>query len=1367
MAAVVVAAFVAFGQVWVVTSQDQVIDTVETFDKRSLQLRTVLHRDPLLRSALDALVGLYRDEERFDELIGLYQSHVEQYPSDAGAKTVLIQLLQKGNRDEVAELIASAVQLHADFAPLQYVLFEYLEQKGDERAVEALSRAIELEVNPARRSEWFEDLLERTGQEKARVFVERELMAVLEQEGLAKEELFSLTRLMQRYRFWELSLATLDKLESMALDAEAEVEESMLSATALSELGRLEEAGAELDGLIERLAVDHWRRREVMSMRFAVVATEEERAALLERLRVAHEANPMSEAATLDYAEMLIASERQSDASELLVESASILPESSLIETRAIELLKSINNDRGFEAFLEERLEVQPDRSDLRFELVKVKYSLEKDADAEQDFKAVIAGLSSEEASLKILELQRFLIGIDRAEAAAPYLEQYLRNHPERLDVAGELAELFLEKQDYDAVEILVGKLEPEKAALENVIDLAELLLGEELYEAARQVIEAKRPTSEDSFDLELLFVRTLGELGNAAGAANQITRSRERADTPERYARWLDASVEAHERLETVSRFLESEQNRFSFSEGDWPEDKLEKFILLCETGRERLSTDRITGAIREQLEKASVKPALKTRLRRFLVELLGNNPDAAQEIEVQLEALMGEDPDRSADYGLRMGLLHYQIQRVDLAQREIPRIEWGRIESPNLIREAVEALLAFKFLPEAAEALAALNRLEPEDLFGWTRRLSLLVAMSRESEFRDVVRTLRSGDAGVALSNETEALLTDHLIASYWRSVSRTISNSSEESIAEVLPLLGSLDREIKSPNSRAWVEWMRWNILSQLGMEKETMEAENRFDSIIRDHKLDQVSFPDGLSLEVANAKAQSFEGELHLTGTLGAEDLLNEPRLVWVFELPAERQILEFHRSGSKILVLDDHGMVYGLDPESGKLLWKTSNLEGRRPVAKGRPTWFNQSPLSRNPASLINHSAIRTGNSLLPYADRFVVLLDGRVRCFSEDDAQLIWEATLPFGAISGDNDDVFRGDLMDLEGNQLVVFRPASQAAACISLDSGKLIWVSSAETTGEANPLFVNAVSSGLAVEGGRVFLYGKQTAVHDLETGEIVWRFRRQALTSFPVQLKKDRGVELVASQFEGDLGDSLTVSRDLQHRLIGLDVLDPEQVMNSRLHIETSVSGSFVSPAVNWAAARGDEPEPAMAHLSGGYFWLARGNSLRRVSSTLPVGAVELPAKGVFLGQNDNHAWFLDEGNLIHVDYYRVESQSLEIGDLGPAVSIRAVFSDAQLLITGSLGFKLVNTKTGMVIQRGKWPSEILNYTDSRFAAEAEQRLIWQGRIARHGRQNVPYCRSVLDLIHDSHLFSAIDLRTLICVGPPSQSAPSDQP
>ncbi len=1347
-------------------------DPVEpSFDELSLKFRTALHYDPLLESALDSLVALYRDSDRVDELIGLYRSHIEQYSDDAGAKSALIRLLGQLNRSGVDELIASAVPLHPEYAPLQYLLFQFLQKKGDSRALESLSRAIDLETNASRRSQWLEELLQFSDQEDARVLGEAQLNRILIGENLSGEFLMSLARLMQRFQFWELSLEALGRAQKAGLGAEGELEIAVQTALAQAELGRREEGSRTLDELLMRMAPDHWRRREIMSMRIAVLASDEERNTMLENLEKAYQESPESETAILDYVDLLIASERLSDASKLLVRSAAAIPGSELIETRTVELLNSTNDNKGFEQFLKDRLEVSPDRADLRFQLVKVHYSLGNDAGAEQDFQAVVAGLTPDGVSERILELQRYLRGIGRADAAAPYLERYLETHPERLDVARELSELYLKDDDRLSVEGLVEKLDPAGADVENAIDLSEFLLSGGLYGAASQILRGKLAVDPEDFDLNLLMIEAFGELGDQSSAASQISLIREKADTPARYSQWLSSAIKASERLEVLPRFLETEQNRFSFSNDSWPADKVEKFIILCEAGDQKLSTDRVALALGERLEDGALDPKLKIRLQRFLVGLLENDPASSAEVDLQFQELASNDPARASEYDLRRALVYHRSQRIDLSQELIAAVDLGQIENPNLIRGAVEALLEYQFLSEAESALAQLNRLEPDDVFSWSRRLSLLASMERESEFRSVARTLRSGASGVKLLPESFTELTDHLVASYWRSVSRLISSGGPSQFEEVLPILAAVDREIQSPKHQAWTEWTRAVILLKVGRPDESREALNRFHKNIADHEMETVIFPDGLSLSANSAESSvSFEVESSEVDSHGAEFLLDDPGLRWAFEVDSGSYLIDFARGVDRILALDNRGQVYGIRVEDGRLIWRKSLGTGRAGDRGVRPELFEGSPVgkvSSEVVSPIDQSRLALRLSL--DGNRFMHLSGDELKCFNCNDAAMVWSASLPFGrdaeresvAQSGNSFPI--GDYLVVGNGKAVVFRPATQEAAGFDSASGKLMWVQQGDFESGPVPGGLRSLNSGACISGGRVLLYGRETTVLDADSGDVVWRFEPNEFTTFPIHLRKDRGgkeeLAMVTSNGVSAAPRWQGKSEAEDSRLKVLDFFTSQETMVSTLFENSSSEGTFVSPGIHWSYSRLTKGEPAMGLISGPNLWFAEGELIRRISAQIPIGSAQLPASGVFLGENGNHAWFLDKGSLYHADFYRRKGSFLDISDIGALPTIRSVMVGNQLVIKGANGLKIVNALTGQVVGQAAWPVQVQEYLHLLAGSDEKKPDVvyplWQGNIVTGGVTASPVCRSIEDFLGDGEYFSSFGNRVLICL------------
>lgn len=1342
-------------------AQDRALSP-EQFEDASLQYRTALHYDSLLPQPLDGLVKLYREGDRVEELIGLYRSHVAKYPDDAGAKSVLIQILNREKREGAGELVTAAVSLHPDFSALHYLLFQFLEEKGDARALESLSKAIDLEPNVARRGKWLEELLQLSEGDEARKLAGVQLEKLLAVEGQSADDLMNLAKLMQRYLFWDLSMDALNQAVTDGLGPEAGVEAQVMRAKAFLEMGKVENAAAILDELLSKLSADHWRRREILSMRISVVASDEEREDILNQFRTAYLDNPDSETAAIDYAEMLIASERQSEAIAVLLESASQLPSSLMIESRALELIRSSNAPERLEAFLEERLEIDPERADLRFQLVKIRYSLGKDAEAEQDFKVVVAGLEPEELSDRILELQRYLRGIERIDAASIYLQRYVRNYPARLDVARELAEVYVSRGEQEAIDPLVSSLEVLEAAVESVGDLALFLTEEGYYASAKSILTKRLKKDPDEFGLGLMLIEVLGDLGDEAEAVKVTAKVRELADTPERYAQWLKSAVDANSSLETLDRFFAAEQNRFSFDEDKWAEDKVEKFVLLCEAGKLKLKVETMAASVRKQLESGAFDTSLKIRLRKFLVGMLEADPAASTEVEEQLKLLAEEDVGNRAEYDLQRALLYHRTQRIDLAQSLLTTVAFSEIESSGILQESISVLVDYGFLKQAADALAVVNQLLPEDVFSWERRLTILATLNLESEFRSVIRQLRSGDAGLSLRADSMALLDRHLQGSFWRSVSRLIATGEVARFEETLPLLASVDREEQSLNHSAWTEWTRAIVLKTLGREEESVEASQRLEALLSSKELEIIEFPDGLSLaaESANSLLKQAAIANDVAPAVGAAELLAGAEVRWAFEVDPGAQVEHFGQSGDYLLALDNRGKVYSILAESGKLQWSERLSTIRVSDLESRPGFLlQQTPNTLQPSGTDAELSVKMVRPFLISDDRFFLLHDNEIRSHASEDGQLLWSSTLVFnGDEQGTPTNGARPDtLMEMAGGKLILFHPDRGNVFAFDTQSGKQLWETRLWPDNPSGKL--SSLNAGLEVSDGRVFAYGWQSVVLDAETGAPFWEFDRSVGSTFPVTLRKDRGEESVdpgideeesGSEWKDEVVGEKQMSQlvDFTRSRLGSSVLS--SLENEDL--------SMVSPAVYWTRARLLDGREAYGQLADGFLWLMQDGILRRLSIRLPVASRQMEASGTFVGVVKNHAWFLDGGTLHHLDFNTGRKSHLQVGSLGS--NLRAVLSGNQLIVRGPVGAVVVNALTGISVGEFAFPPELLSHLKA--VAEvrpysAKSQSLWRGSVYDPGNGEPRYCIPIKDSISESGFVTQFGGNVLVSLAP----------
>lgn len=1341
----------------------------ERFAADSLRFRTTLHYDPLLDAPLESLVKLYVSAGRTEELIGLYRSHIEQYPNDAGAKTVLFRILRRVDRAGAEELIAAAVPLHPDYAPLQFMLFRFLEDRGDPRATEALSRAIELETNETRRYDWLEQLLRLSEGDAQRSLAQAHFEKWLGPEELPVETLIGLARLMQRYQFWESSTKALERARKKVSEAEKVVEVEMMLALALAQTGKGPAAGRILDQLLAKLAASHWRRREVLSLRLSVVASAGEREALLETYRKAYQDQPEREAAALDLAEVLIAAEKSDEAEKVLVEASARLPEAAALERRALELLENSGNLLRYAAYLTDKLERDPARLDLRFRLVKAAYAMGQDAAAEQDFKAVMAGLAPADASERILELQRYLRGIDRIDAAASYLSRYVRNHPTRLDVARELSEIYISQGQETQVVDLVREIDPAGAEPEKVIDLAGFLLAEDLVQSARNVLEARLAKEPRDFELGVLWIEVLGKAGDAAAAQEAIARFRDLTDTTPRYARWLEAAAAAHRALETLPGFFDAELARYNFSEGKWSAEKIDKFLVLCESGKQQLFSDRIAEGLRQQLRQAGLDPNLRMRLRRALVGVLEQNPAAAAEVDEQLQALTAEDPTRRSEHDLRRALVYHRSQRIDLAQDLVDQIELAEVTNVPLLREVSEVLVGYGFLREAETALATITKLEPGDLLSWERRLSVLAALGRETDLRAAIRSLRSGESGTALRDSSNRALDLHLDASYWRSVALLIRAGTTR-VAEILPLLAAVERESRLGETVLWSEWTRAYALTRLGQVAEAEAALSRLKSVAESRGVGAIRFPDGLELSLAGASTWLLHRPSGAVGSNVEESaafLLEGPVMRWAFELPEETRLLRLEKAGEMVLVLDDFEQVSALDAASGKLIWRrqVGGAGGHRILPP--PTAFAD---FEDPGRLIRRvdpgaAASRRAPLLKSAGEHFYVMRDRDLCAYVAKDGTLLWVAGLPElpappSATAG------RGappvPLLEIAEDRVVLYDPLTGRLQAYSIADGKLLWDTDlriGEGSAGAPP---RDLQTGLSLAGNAIFAYGQDSVVADLGTGRVIWRLETTPPPAFPLVLRpiREGGTEaadaapaVTADGSETGSGGALNPLQSV--RFIDFQSGEPGTGLTGAAGAgEGGVA--LLSPAYHWARTRRESNEAAAALLSPGTLWLMQSGRVRRISSDLPVASIEMEAGGAMIGAVANHLWFLDGSKLRHLDFLRASSSQISLEDLGSPGDLRATLVGNHVVVRGSSSVLVLNALTGLPLGRVAFPGPLIDYlTGFPVAATEAGKLVWQGRIESISSDPAGRCLPISDLVSGSLYVTVFDDRRIVCL------------
>lgn len=1146
--------------------KDEVVLQGEAFDKQSLALRTALHYDPSMDAPLKGLIRLYDKAGRLEDLLGLYRAHTTQYVEDVGAKVVMIRLLKALDRVEAGEMAQAAAQQHPENAELKHLLYQDYRKRGDQRALKTLSVAIDLQKRPERKQVWMDELLAHAQENDSRDLAERHLKEMLSAQGQTAGALLALAAQMHQYNFEEMCLSALSQARSKNPDAETGVNIELLAARAEAGLGKFEEVAKRMDALLKRLAPDYLRRREIMKLRVSLVKNDADRGRLISQAEARYEKEQMNEGVALDYAELLSANEMRKMAADVLVDSARRLPKSDRLEKEALRMLDRIGDEKRLQSFLEERLSAYPDREDLIYRLVKVEYLAGKADAARKRLDKIIGKLDDKERARRLLDLARYLRQMSQPAESADLLTEVIEILPARLDVQRELLETLLALEQRAKAEKLLANLSVADAEIENFVDLIQFMIQADFLVAARDALESRLNNEGERFDLNLLLVGVLGKTGDHEKAEGILMKSRETADTSARYAQWLESGLVLYGLLENAEQFFDSEQFRFLEEGDEWTAERVDRFLTLCELGeREKLGA-RVAQALRNQLADDSLPDPLKLRLRMLLVKALDRSPENAGEVEEQLKLLAKEDGKNADEYQLRRALLYHSNSRPDLAKDLLSVIDMERVADEAILRAAYLVFLEYSLVNSAKICLKKLTTLEPADLGGWEKRLSLLAALGEEEELRIVLRRLLVGNDRLILKPETLRALRIHLLDSYWRSISRLLKNGDKESLGAVLVMLDSVDRDAGQTRDRGWSLWTRAHALNRLERivaRDEVIKELEAFLSKASGAELNEenegvkIAFPDGLAVSreaaVGLLKAKKVKSrELEMVA-VNSEGPLGDVEMVWAFEADPGARILQIAPAGEKVvLVLDDQGGVYNVDAENGKMRWyEQYRVDAENEILNSNRTSFrggfggitvsnSQFQVRQQGGSIMvsqmraPYQSVQLGTqsgqvsnflaagvkkvrSMLVDEDRgFYLSVGNQIRSYLVKDGSMQWQSDLlPAGIIElstvKNAPSVARPDpVMFLEGDHLLCYAPALDVAACFQKQSGKLIWSRDFGKEGLQKGL-VYSLNSGAAFSEGRLFLFGKSCQILDSATGKTLWSFDDSGVHRFPVVLDR----------------------------------------------------------------------------------------------------------------------------------------------------------------------------------------------------------------------------------------------------------------
>jgi tetratricopeptide (TPR) repeat protein len=1063
------------------------------FEKASLALRTALHFDPGSESSLRSLVELHQKAGRVAELIGLYEQHITQYPSDENAAVVFARLLLVVDGQRAGGFLEQALKKFPGSALLKHTQFEALSRGHDPFASRVLDEAVGLEIQvPSRRSQWLAKLIQSASGPTHDDLVAARMTRLVSEGAVSEKEAVQWVRRCLDADLKRSADAAAKVVRLERLGAEEAVEARFVLARCSLVNGRREEAAGHAAALLDLLAPEHWRWREAQ-MLFWQSADENQRTKALTEHAGRWKAMPSDEVSALTYGDILELAGRREEALKVWREAMILLPSSSLLEERVTGLLRYGGQEEELLRFLTSRLESAPDRTDLRLQKARQLLLLGRMEEGRRELDMALNGKDAGQKAEVLLLTARWLRQQNLFQEASGLLESVISTAPQRWDVRKELAELyFLLKRGQEAEKLFEVEL-AEEVPVEVALEVAHFLVSRKLWPSARRMLETWIQRKPDAFDARLLLAKVESLAGNAAAAGPALESCRQLCDTDARYTAWLAVAWERAVALERETQLLGEERLRLRPAAGAaWSLENLRRLGILAEQTLQASLQNEAEQLLRDALSENGVPDDVRGDLRQLLIRVLDHPGAAPRVLEKEIERALSEvAPGQEGDLQLRLALMYRDAGRPDLARGGLDKLVPGQCQDASLLQKAVSASRELGRLEKAAQLAERLVRLQPVEKAHWRTWTGLLLEAGDESSLRLALREMDARAGEWRLDEEVRVLLRRHLAASVWRTVAAVLADSKRDS-SEALLCLVDLEKMEDLAEQRGWWVWARALLARRTGDSAAVAEAR----AALAGEK-SWIRLPDGLSLSAAEAvrilESPPCEPRDEVGKAEHPGDYSRPGAMAWRFSAPRQAGLLSWCLSpdGSRIVIQDAHRGLYALDRVTGKLVWQT-----RLQSSPAAPVIMNN----------------RSGEELVQPLEwclndeRVCVLHEDALFCLDLRSGRLAWKVPVNVNPARASG-------VLARSGDRVLWWTAALGTLDALDMDSGRLLWSQKIPQLGQRQPMNPGNpvwLMSGMRVDSGRAMVWGNGTAVVDVEKGTLLWKASSegQAL-GFPLNL------------------------------------------------------------------------------------------------------------------------------------------------------------------------------------------------------------------------------------------------------------------
>lgn len=1213
-----------FGLAWVPAAEE-----TADFGKTSVTLRTALHYDPSVEVPLQKLVELYRTAGRTEELLSLYNTHLTQYPDDAGASLVLARIYALLQDRKAGDFLKAAVARHPDNALLAWQLGRLLQEERNPKAVEAMASAVRLEKSAARKAQWFGELMKAAAVQGREDLVLEETRHLIEDGAMTPEQRLRWARQALGQKLPKTATRMMEGVDAARLGTDNQVDATMLQAELLAAEAKPTEAGTLLDTLLEKLAPDYWRRREILMLRLDVTGADG-RDKMVEVARnrwLAKDGRTAMNALTL--ADVLDAAHRGREALQVLREALEALPGTPQVEQRLLDLWEKEGTDAAALEWLEKLMAAHPERQDLMLRQVRWLFANNLGPKAHETFKVLLSKLEPVDQVGRSVELSRWLRRRNQLQDAGLLLETALGKSPDRWDLRRELGELYFAQRRTDEVAALFEGDWTKNLTPDARLEIAQFLMSKQLWVDARKLVEPWLVAQPTAFEGHLLLAKIEEKLGDDARVAVAFEAARALCDTDARYQAWIEAVMQHAEAREMVELAVQKEAGLLAPG-GKLPEDEVSfsRWLALIAQASAHKAEKTAEELLKLALTRQGLAADRALMLEKLRLDLMASDSTRAVETEAGLRKLLESDAAHREDHRLRLALLYHQAGRQDLAMQFLEALDASKVTEVAGLRSVVPICLERGSLALALTCAERLTRLEPAEMAHWSQWTNLLAQSGQEERLRFALREILGRAHDWKLTEAVRESLQEHLVASQWRSVMSSLNATDSSTWALARREAAALEKADLTSDQRRWMDWLVAYLSSRMGDKKAAEDAFSAFGKLSDNQ---WITFPDGMELSVAGARESLRENPFEATARAqsGPVPCLPPFSLGWGFSVDQGMLITRVVTDDASGLayVVDDRSNVHALDLRTGKLRWRISPEGGSKPTRAASPSGGRTMTTTIATRVIVRGSGqpdVRTPVEISVHRNRLCLLENEKVTCVDARTGALLWRNQL--AEVDGSAAGPPSQSRLHQDEGHVFVWQPGVSTVSSMNPVTGKLLWQTLVPSPPIPAPNPYNSwggydayikLKSGLSVEHGRVFVFAQSAALLRADSGQVLWRLATGDVPGFPIDL-----------QSQGDSNTPLAQPPPRQ-----LVAFSPARIQISGgyvsgLHI-TGMRGGMGAASAGWGYAtglrallQGQGYYSPYATLHEGKVWMVNGNGTGMVSAMgLPLG--QLSHSGMVVG------------------------------------------------------------------------------------------------------------------------------------------------